>query len=731
MRPVVCFTVIFLSLAAAGRAQTPTDPPEIDFETARFSRIAHALAIEEAIVIDGRLDESAWGNAVPVTGFLQSGRSRNPGGPATERTEVRFLYDAGNLYIGAICFESDIDGMVINGLTRDFPTNLGDEFGMIFDTLDDDRSGFFFGTNPASAKADSQLANESQYNDDWDAVWDVQVRVEEDRWVAEFVIPFRTLRFSSSASQEWGLNMFRKIRRRNEESYWSPVPRRYGLSRISLAGTLTGLEDIRQGRNLKVKPYGKAGFTQERSAGDLETDSDFNGGFDAKYGLTQSLTLDVTYRTDFSQAEVDQEQVNLMRFNLFFPEKREFFLENSGVFAFGSRRAATFGRGGGENLIPFFSRSIGLSSEGTPIPIVGGARVSGTIGRYEVGVLSMKTESETGTPSNDFVVGRIKRNLLGNSFVGAIVTSRDSSIEGDYNRVYGVDAVFQFYNNLDISGYLLESRTPGTSGHDRAGKLAIGWREDDWNLGGAFEKVEDDFNPELGFIRRDDNSHYSGNFAYEPRLESNERIRNLSFRTRYDFWEGVTGDIETRRYDVTAGVVFENGASINFTTTESFERLNEEFSRYSIRVGDYAFRDYALSYTSDRSRKVGGTIRYDWGDFWNGTRRSIGGDVTFKPTYHWQIDTTFSRDDIEVPTGDFVTTLVGLKVLYARSSRSFLNAFLQYNAERNQFSTNIRFNLIHHPLSDIFIVFNERRDTVTGKVVDRGLVFKFTNLFNF
>ena len=723
-------TSFFLLASAAFGQSLPMDGPPVDYETARFSRIVTAVSIEQAIALDGRLDEEAWQRAEPATDFTQGGRSPRPGYPASQPTEVRFLYDSENLYIGAICYEEDVANMIVNGLKRDFTSNQGDEMGVILDTLNDDRSGFFFSTNPAGARRDLQSSNDSTINQEWDGVWDVRVRVEEDRWVAEFRVPFKTLRFSSAESQEWGLNMYRKIKRANEESHWAPLPRRYNMTRVSLAGTLTGLEGVRQGRNLKIKPYAKAGLTQVRSDSGLDADSEFDGGFDAKYGLTQSLTLDVTYRTDFSEVEVDQDQVNLTHFNLFFPEKREFFLENSAVFGFGSRRGST-GRGGG-NLIPFFSRTIGLSPSGTPIPVIGGARVSGTVGgSYEVGFLSMKTESDGDVASNNFLVGRVKKNLLNNSFIGAILTSRDSSVTGDYNRVYGADAVFQFYNRLDISGYILQSDTPGREGPSQARKLAVGWRDDDLSFSADYEKVEDDFNPEMGFIRRDDNSHYSGNFSYLPRLFGSDLIRNLTFRTSYDYWEGLTGEIETREHSATFGVSFENSSSLNFTTRETFERLDEEFRRYSIPEGDHKFRNYSVSYTSDRSRVVGGRISYNWGGFWTGTRRSIGGAVTLKPNYHWQIDTSLSRNDIEVPAGTFVTTLVGFKVLYAFSNRAFLNTFFQYNAERNQFSSNIRFNIIHHPLSDVYLVFNERRDTVTGEVLDRGVVFKFTNLFSF
>ena len=737
MRRVVSLLVLWPLLVSTAFAQSGQTggTNEIDYETARLSRIAQALAIEQPIELDGRLDEEAWQRAEPIENFVQWGNSWDPGGPPSQPTEVRILYDDTNLYVGAICWEEDVANMIVNGLKRDFQSNQGDELGFLLDTLNDDRSGFFFSTNPAGARRDLQVANDSQINQEWDGVWDVRVRVEEDRWVAEFVVPFTTLRFAGSESQEWGLNIYRKIRRLNEEANWSPIPRRYRMNKVSLAGTLQGVEGVRQGRNIKVKPYGVAGLVQQRAGDTLENEFDYDGGFDAKIGVTQSLTLDATYRTDFSQTEVDQDQVNLTRFSLFFPEKREFFLENSGVFGFGGRNASAQGRGGGSNLIPFFSRRIGLSG-GEPVPIVGGTRLSGSAGAYEIGLLAMKTESvdpesdeDTGVPSDNFIVGRLKRNLLQNSFIGAIFTNRDSTVAGDYNRVFGVDAVFQFFNRLDVSGYVLRSQTPAVDENQDAHKVSIGWRDNTFAFGANYEKVGDNFNPEIGFVRRSDMSHYSGNFSYTPLIEGSDQIRNLTLRTNYDFYEGVSGEIETRDYGMNFGVNFTNGAVLNFNAGETFER--DEFNRYEVAFGDYKFRDYSVSYNSDRSRVIGGRINYSWGDFWSGTKRSIGGDVTLKPNYHWQIDTRFSRNDIKMPVGNFVTTLVSLKVLYAFTSRIFLNTFLQYNAERNDFSSNIRFNIIHHPLSDIYVVFNERRDTLTGEVLDRGIIFKFTNLFNF
>ena len=717
--------LLISTAVAAAQAPAPRSAPPIDYNTVRFSRLAKAARTDTPIVMDGRLDEAAWSLADPASGFTQSGRSAHPGQPSVQRTEVRFLFDSDNLYIGATCFDTDMKKLVVTGLKRDFPSNLGDEIGIILDSLNDDRSGFFVSANPAGGRRDLQAFNDSQQNPEWDGVWDVKVRLEADRWVAEFVIPFKTLRFSDAEKQEWGMNMFRKVRRINEESFWTPLPIRYNMLKISLAGSLVGLEGIKPGRNLKIKPYLTGGVNQVASGSAMKTDRDADAGVDIKYGLTQSLTLDATYRTDFSQAEVDQDQVNLTRFNLFFPEKRDFFLENSGVFDFGSRG------GSAGNLLPFFSRAIGLSQSGTVIPIIGGARVSGSAGQQEIGFLTMKTKSDGRTPANTFMVGRVKRHVLRNSFVGAIVTNRDSTKPGDYNRVYGSDAVFQFYNKIDITGYVLKSDTPGVKDKNLAQRLTTGYKDNVWSFSSEYEKVGDKFNPEVGFIRRPDMSHYSGDAAYNPRVRRVPHIRDITLSSAYDYFAGVNGKIETRTDSQKFNVEFANSATLAAAVNRTFEHLRVPFAQYRLPVGDYQYTDYSVAFNSDRSRLFGGKFTYAFGDFWNGSRRSPSGDITFKPNFHWQIDTTYNRNDITLPTGKFVTTLVGLKVLYAYSSKVFLNNFFQYNSQRHQLSSNIRFNIIHRPLSDIYVVFNERRDTLTRKVIDRGVIFKFTNLFNF
>ena len=548
---------------------------EADLEAIRLTKIVTAVRTTESITLDGRLEEPAWELAIPAKDFSQ--RLPAFGAAPTEPTEFRVVYDEDNLYFGVTAFDSGAAPTVINEIVQDFNFFNSDVISIVIDSLRDRRSGFGFVVNPAGALYDMQISNDGQLNVDWDGVWDVKVRRDEKAWYAEFAIPFNTLRFSNAEDQEWGINMTRAIRAKNEESVWSPVPLRYRATRVSLAGSLRGLENIRQGLNLQVKPFVTAGVTQQRTGDQLlkvrslTKLDDYDGGVDLKYSLTSALTLDATYRTDFAQVEADQQQVNLTRFSLFFPEKRNFFLENAGTFGFGP----------GGNLVPFFSRRIGLNAAGNPVPIIGGARVSGRVDRYDVGFLTMKTEELGSTPSNNYLVGRVKGSILRNSWLGGLVTSRDSTTAGDYNRVYGADAHLQFFEKLEFDSYLLKSDTPGRTDSDLARRFQTGWIDNELTITAQYNQVQANFNPEVGFIRRPNNTQYAGEFFWRPLIAGNS-IRNLTFGSTMEYFEGGNGTLETRTQDATVGIQFESNANANFTVNRTFDRLLNpfEFSGY-------------------------------------------------------------------------------------------------------------------------------------------------------
>ena len=366
---------------------------------------------------------------------------------------------------------------------------------------------------------------------------------------------------------------------------------------------------------------------------------------------------------------------------------------------------------------------------------MGGARVTGQVGRYDIGFLTMKTESAGSTPSNTYTVGRVKQNLLTNSWVAGIFTNRDSTVTGDYNRLFGVDAFFQFYNRLEFDAYLLKTETPGLEGKDLARKFAAGWRDDELVVAGAYDTIQTNFNPETGFVRRPDATKYTGEFSFNPLIRSSRSVRNLIFGTTLEYYEdGTTEQVETRTQNLNLGIQFQNGARINYALTETFDRLNRVFRirpGVPIPEGDYSYRRYRVSANSDATEKISGGGSIEWGEFWDGESESFTANLSVKPTYRLNVSMDYSRNQVDLLSGDFTTNLVSLRLVYAFNARAFFNAFIQYNTERNEVSSNLRFNIVHRPLSDLFVVYNDRRSTANAQVVERALIVKFTNLFNF
>ncbi len=706
------------------------DQDEARLETQQ-SKSIHAYRTTEAIVIDGEMDEAAWDMAVPATDFIQS--EPEFGQPATEPTEVRLLYDDDTLYVGAYCFDSaGRKGILVNDIRKDFNTRDNDVFEIVLDTFDDDRNGFIFGTNPEGARFDGQFGNEgSTFNRDWDAIWHTRAKRTSRGWQLEMAIPFRTLRFGSGENQVWGVNFLRRVRRKNEDSFWSPIPPAFRVSKVSLAGELTGIQGVRQGRNLYVKPYLLAPLTR------LEADDlDFRpeAGLDVKYGVNSQLTLDLTVNTDFSQVEVDEQQINLSRFSLFFPEKREFFLENSSIFEFGQNRGGGGGGGRGRapDIAPFFSRRIGISDDGL-VPILGGARLSGRMGSYTLGLLTMQTDDFQTVPSTNFSVVRVRRDILSRSDLGGIFVNKQAS-DGSSNRTFGVDTNFNFFNYLDISGYALQTDTPGAEGGESAARGRIEWDDDRFRIQGSYLTIDDDFNPEVGFVRREGIKRTSGEFAWSPRPGERIRsIRKLGPSIEGEYITNQAGDLETRQLGGEFEIEFQDGSRLSFGQEFNFERLDEPFEvrdEQFIEAGDYGFNEFRVFYSSDRSRTISGNLRYASGGFYDGERDSLRFGLQLQPSHRLSADLNWSHNDITLPSGDFTTDLVSTRVAYSFNTNMFLNALIQYNSTNGEITSNIRYNFIYKPLSDIFLVYNERRSR-SGEILDRALILKLTYVFAF
>ncbi|MBI2821948.1 MAG: carbohydrate binding family 9 domain-containing protein [Acidobacteria bacterium] len=721
MRPYLpIFFAAFLGAAAGAEAQRqePVSSPE--------SKVMTAVRVENGrIRIDGELDEPEWNLAERISDFVQ--HEPKTGQPATERTEVRLLYDDHNLYVGVYCFDSmGSKGIVVNSLAKDFPPFDTDHFLTIVDTFDDNRNGFFFNTNPAGARKDEETSRDGADNNrDWDGIWYVKSKVTESGWQAEKAIPFKTLRFRNQEEQVWGINFQRNIRRKNEMVHWSLVPRPYRIARVSQAGTLRGISGVRPGLNLYLKPYVTAPVARRRGD-DVDFTPDL--GMDVKYALSSQLALDATANTDFSQVEADNQQINLTRFSLFFPEKREFFLENATIFTLGPFAA----QGGSRDLIPFFTRRIGISG-GQIVPILGGARLTGRVGDYRLGLLSIQVDDTQGSPSANFSTFRLRRNILRRSDMGVLLVNKHES-GGRFNRTYGGDANFNFFNFLDITSFLLKTGTPELSGQDTAGHLGVGWADPRLTLKGSYLSIGKHFNPEVGFVPRTAIRKSTAEAAVRLRPEGRfASVRQLEPSGSIEYVTNPQNELETRIVESRLTTTFQNGGVIWLGFQSAFERLAEPFRirpGHVLPPGDYGFDDYTLSLTSDRSRMLSGEFTMSRGEFYSGEKDSyrVGGRLQVGPRI--LADLTWSRDDVRLRSGDFQTRLLSSRLGYAFGPNMSLNALIQYNSDLREVSSNIRFNFTYKPLSDFYLVYNEKRD-ISGAVAERALIAKLTYIFAF
>jgi len=717
------FIAVIQVLACVGllihgsKAQKPA--PE-DLPTMR------AVRVDQPITLDGRLDEPDWKLAEPATNFIQ--RLPHSGEPATERTEVRLIYDEVNLYVGVYCFDSaGENGITIKDIKYDFWTLDSDGFQVVIDTFDDDLNSFLFGTNPGAGKFDMQIgADGAAGNTSWNGIWHVATSIDEQGWQVEMIVPFKTLRFANKPTQIWGVNFERRVRRKFEDSYWSPLPAAFRLGRVSLAGRLEGIEGIHPGRNLYVKPYGLAAV--QRLEGD-DVDVKPEVGFDVKYAVGTQSTLDLTVNTDFSQVEADEQQINLTRFNLFFPEKREFFLENAAIFGFGRSRVGGFRT----DLIPFFTRRIGLSNDRRLVPILGGARLSGRSGRNSFGLLTMQADDIEDVNSTNFSVIRFRRDLLQKSDVGALFVNKDVS-DGGYNRTYGADANFRLFRYLELSSFVLKTDSPDRQGRDAAANAEVAWRDNLFDLEARHLNIQENFNPEVGFVQRGAMKQSSGIFTLTPRpRERIPWVRYLGPSVSIDYITDQKNVLETRRLQSSFNVVFHNGTEIAVGRRSNFERLTEPFkirNAQEIAPGDYGFGEWYSSFLSDKSRILVGQAAVTSGDFWDGTRNSYALGLDLQPGYHFSAGAVVNHNDVDLPSGAFTTNLVAAKIRYLFNTRMFLNSLIQYNSDTREVLSNIRFHFIYKPLSDFYLVYNERR-TSTGEVADRAIIAKLTYVLAF
>ncbi|HUE95880.1 MAG TPA: DUF5916 domain-containing protein, partial [Longimicrobiaceae bacterium] len=540
---------------------------------------AEAVRVEQAPAIDGFLDDPAWQSAHVITDFIQ--QEPNEGAPVSERTEVRILYDERNLYIGVYAYDSDPGGIIATEMRRDSNRILEeDNFQIILDTFRDSRSAYMFVTTPLGAKLDQQVFEEGEggrrgsstnLNRDWDGVWDVAARRVQDGWIAEIAIPVVTLRFPPGDSQTWGVNFMRNIGRKNEQAFWAPIEKGYGLTRVSLAGRVNGMLGLNRGRDLRIKPFVIGGGTSIRNGGPADNSLEQDIGLDVKYGITPGLNLDVTLNTDFAQAEIDEEQVNLTRFPLFFPEKRDFFLENSGQFNVGTTNSL------GRIADLFFSRRIGLSETGAPVPILAGARLTGKVGANNIAILDVQTDDAYGRPGENYLVSRYSRDFLGRSKIGGLFINKQAMSGGHYNRTYAADMNIAPHPYLTINGFIAKTESPGVDSDQYGGHLRAGWLSQSWRIYTEYTNLDDNFRPEVGFVPR------RGIVTRKLHFENNPRpgilgIRMMEPMMNVEVTTDQSGKLLTRQWHNMVGTRFGSGAYLNVWYNHWFERLERPFA---------------------------------------------------------------------------------------------------------------------------------------------------------
>ena len=726
---------------------SPPVPPAVINRDAEGRATLRAVRVDD-LTVDGVLDEPVYQQVPAAAGFIMQEPREGP--PATEETEVWVLFDDDNLYLVVRCWNSAPESeWIIRDMRRDsFNVTSGEYVGVLLDTFYDRRSGYNFGINPIGGRIDMQMTNERDFNMDWNPIWELRTGRFDGGWTIEAAFPFKSLRYRPGRVQTWGFQIMRNVQSKNERSFLNPVPAARGeaaIAQASLGATIVGIEAPEEGLSFELKPYAIADLTTDRAAASPFS-NDLNGaaGIDVKYGVTENLTADLTVNTDFAQVEADEQQVNLTRFSLYFPEKREFFLENQGVFTFGGAASGPFGGGAaGETPVLFYSRRIGLSEidgGAREVPIDVGARMTGRVGKFTVGLLNIQTGEEPtaeALPTN-FSVFRVKRDVLRRSSVGALYIRRSVSTHGPgSNETYGVDGAFGFFDDLNINTYWARTDTAGFD-DDVSYRAQLDYEGDRYGVRMERLVVGTDFNPEVGFLRREDFEQSLGEFRFSPRLPSSRVIRKLSWEGTIDYITDRADVLETRQAQGSFGIEFENSDQIEVSFTRSYEFLHRPFrvSRdVRIPVGGYRFDDFQASIDLGPQNPLAGRIAVQHGGFFGGDRTSIDlqrGRLDL--TRQLSVEPGLSLNWIDLPEGSFTTELVTARTTFTVTPLMFVSALLQYNSALDSVAANVRLRWEYQPGSELFIVYNEQRDTLERRfpgLENRAFVVKINRLFRF
>jgi hypothetical protein len=738
-RTALILLPLLAALPAPARAVTEPVPPAVLARDPDGSVTIRAIRLVEPITVDGRLDDPVYRDTLPIDQFVQ--QEPREGEPASEKTEVWVAYDGEGIYVGARLWESDRSRRVMSDMRRD-ASNLynNDHFAVMIDTFYDRRNGYLFYANAQGGMGDSQVANENA-NTDWNTIWETKSAEFDSGWTIEFHIPFRSIRFQEGARM-WGINFRRMVRWKTETAFLAAVPASYGsngINRASSAATLVGLEAPARIRNIDLKAYALGSTVTNRAASPpVSNRGDGDFGVDAKWSPTQSYVADFTYNTDFAQVEDDEQQLNLTRFSLQYPEKRDFFMEGEQFFGFGTQSGAP----GNNPEIPviFFSRRIGLENGGI-VPIVGGGRLLGRSGRNQIGILQMRTGDVPAlrAVATDFSAMRVQREILRRSRIGMIATRRAPGANGSTNYAYGVDAVLQFYQNIQFVHYVAKSETRDRTGNDFSSRNRFVWNADRWGIDTEHMFAGEDFNPEVGFLRRPEGfQHLKMNLRFSPRPRNIPGVRKVYYTTNVQYFTDPTwSKVESRDQQATFRVDFTNGDRTQVEVSRTYEAIEDPFTlAKGVRVpaGGYSWQQAQGSFTFGPQRKVSGTALALHGSFYHGTVTEVGwrSRVEFSPQFY--AEPTITINHVDVPWGRGFSNLVSSRLTYTLTPRMFVSGLVQYQSRNDAVSTNARFRWEYRPGSELFVVYSDGRTTLSRGVPDlqtRSFVVKVTRLFQF
>ena len=721
----------FLYFSTIGFSQTP-----VLVNDTQIRPTAVAVPIETDPLIDGNiLKDEVWQKIKPFGGLLQS--QPNYGQMASERTEIRIAYTEHTFYLAVVCYDSDPDGLVVSDARRDALLDNTDAFLFIVDTYKDNQNGFIFGTNSLGVEYDAQVDNEGQgnqntnrqqggtiggFNLNWDGSWKVRTSVHDEGWSAEFAIPLRTIRFQPG--KDWGINFRRNIRKTNEIVYWSPMPIGFNLNRLSLAGTLTGL-NLKTPRNLKVIPYVLGQLAKDFEANDPKAKFTPEVGGDIKFSITPSLTLDLTYNTDFAQVEVDEQQVNLDRFNLFFPEKRPFFLENAGLFSVGSPGEVDL----------FFSRRIGIGDDGNIVPIIGGARLSGKLDRTNVGLLTMFTDEveDAGIQKNNFTVARVNHEFKGRSALGAAFINRSGiGVDDDFNSTIALDGKLGLGRKARMTGFYARTNGPMDTINEHSFRLKTDYIWNSWEIGGGYTEVGEGFNPEVGFLQRSAFRKPEARILYHYRPKNeNSVILELRPHISYNSFWNFEGFQETSYTHIDNHWEFKSGMEIHTglnLTTEGVLDPFEISDGVTVLPGTYRHSESQLVFFTNKSNPVSVNIRSVIGGSFGGKRYQQSATLSVRLGDKFNSDFIYLYNNYQLPVGDFTANIFRSQMTYSFRPNLYVQSLVQNNSANELWAVNLRLGWLQRANTGLFVVYNY--NVREGDPLNNSIIIKYSRMFD-